>query len=136
MTVHDGVQTGAAELETARRWAVRLEGELARAKEAVQSQEILRERAEADRDTALGRLASCGYEVSAFRHQRDQAVAARDEVLVVLSDLLAAVDVVTLADPTHYEVATAVALPAIIARQRVEAGRRQRVVPPDAHEMG
>lgn len=80
------------ELETARRWAVRLEGELARAKESVRSQEILRERADADRDTALGRLATCSSDAAAFRHQRDQARAERDEAVTALTALVAALD--------------------------------------------
>jgi hypothetical protein len=52
-----------------------------------------------------------------------------DELFVALASLLEAVDVVTLADPTHYEVANAVGLPALIARQLVERYRRTAMTP-------
>lgn len=117
-----------AERDDARRWAVRLEGELARAKERERSQEILRERAEADRETALGRLASCGYEVSAFRHQRNQARAERDEVVAALADLLAAVDELAEPHPDHGLMATllgvqSMSAPAATARALVDRYR-------------
>lgn len=47
-------------------------------------------------------------------------IAAAPDLLATLTDLLAAVDTLTRDDPTHYEVATAVGLPALKARQLCE----------------
>ena len=97
-----------AERDDARRWAVRLEGELAAAQERG-TEDLAREHArwraadaravdaEQQRDAVLGRLATSNGEMAAFRHQRDQARRERDEARAALQ-----------------------------ARQ---------VVPPDAHEM-
>jgi hypothetical protein len=72
---------------------------LARAIEAQRSAAVLCERAEADRDTAHGRLASCSSDVADYRHQLETAVAARDEVVAALTALVAALDDEVTCDP-------------------------------------
>jgi hypothetical protein len=72
---------------------------------------------EALRDRFASAWSSAESEASAYRRQRDEA-------LEVLADLLAAVDILTLADSTHHQVATAVGLPALIAHHLVERYRR------------
>lgn len=51
------------------RWTkAELEAALAGAERRIRSLEVLLERAEADRDTALGRLATASVEVASYRH--------------------------------------------------------------------
>lgn len=71
---------------------------------------------ERERDEWGGKAATASAEASAFRRQRDEVVRA-------LSNLHAAVVKLTNADPTHYEVANAVGLPALVAMQLVERYR-------------
>jgi hypothetical protein len=71
---------------------------------------------EALRDRFAGAWSSAESEASAYRRQRDEAVA-------VLADLLAAVDILSLADSNHHMVATAVGPTVLSARQLVERYR-------------
>jgi hypothetical protein len=73
-----------AERETARRWAVRLDGLAVRGEVLAAWYELRAERAEQDRDRALQRLSSCAAENGAYRAQRDEAVAALAELVAVV----------------------------------------------------
>jgi uncharacterized protein YukE len=72
---------------------------------------------ERERDEWGGKAATYQAESAAFRRQRD-------EVVEALSNLCAAVVKLTNEDPTHYQVANAVGLPAMVAMQLVERYRR------------
>lgn len=65
------------------------------------------------------------------RGEIDVLTIQRDDAVTALADLLAAVDTLTLSDPTHYEVATAVGLPAGVARQLVERYQRPAAGSPE-----
>lgn len=74
---------------------------------------------ERERNEWGGKASSAQAEASAFRRQRD-------EVLEALSNLHAAVVQLTNDDPTHYAVANAAGLPALVALQLLERYRPKK----------